>query len=202
MCEVCANTLKKNQIKRHAGQCNSREFTCVDCSQTFSGRDLDNHTVCKSEAEKYFGKFYTGKDQKAASSTSGKEGSAVGQSGGEKKEKKEGQVRNGDDDKNEKNKKSRKIEEDSDEIEEKKTEKSKENEQRWKGWKNEIKYILKEHKEGIEAKELKKLLLKKHKKSFGNKEGIDEMFKSKIKFSRFVSKGNMVFYYRYLKGEE
>ena len=199
MCEVCANTLKKNQIKRHAGQCNSREFTCVDCSQTFSGRDLDNHTVCKSEAEKYFGKFYTGKDQKGAS---GKEGGSGGQPGGQKKEKKEEPIRNAEAEKSEKNKKSREIEEDSDEKEDKKTKRTQENEQRWKGWKNEIKYILKEHKEGIEVKDLKKILLKKHKKKFGEKEGLDETFKSKIKFSRFVSRGNMIFYHRYLKGEE
>lgn len=64
MCDTCAATLKKNQVKNHQFQCRgAKVFTCVDCSQTFQGPQLDAHTVCKSEAEKYFGKFYS-KDEK------------------------------------------------------------------------------------------------------------------------------------------
>ena len=59
MCDCCAATLKKNQVKRHYSECRgAKVFTCVDCSKDFSGQELDNHTSCKSEAEKYFGKFY------------------------------------------------------------------------------------------------------------------------------------------------
>ena len=59
MCDTCAATVKKNQVKRHKNECRGAEvFTCVDCSKNFSGVDLDKHTSCKTEGEKYFGKFY------------------------------------------------------------------------------------------------------------------------------------------------
>lgn len=58
MCDCCATTLKKNQVKKHIFDCRgAKVFTCIDCSQDFSGQELDKHVSCKSEAEKYFGKF-------------------------------------------------------------------------------------------------------------------------------------------------
>jgi cell growth-regulating nucleolar protein len=67
MCDSCAATLKKNQVKRHKFECrNASVFTCIDCSKNFSGQDLENHTSCKTEAEKYFGKFYDSKKKSGA----------------------------------------------------------------------------------------------------------------------------------------
>jgi hypothetical protein len=36
-------------------------MTCVDCNTSYDRQQVDTHTTCKSEAEKYFGKFYKGK---------------------------------------------------------------------------------------------------------------------------------------------
>lgn len=61
MCDSCAETLKKNQVKKHYFQCSTQSMTCVDCNTSYNRQQVDAHTSCKTEAEKYFGKFYQGK---------------------------------------------------------------------------------------------------------------------------------------------
>ncbi|OMJ75338.1 hypothetical protein SteCoe_25534 [Stentor coeruleus] len=45
-------------------------MTCVDCNTSYDRQQIDAHTSCKTEAEKYFGKFYQGK--KTSDETKGK----------------------------------------------------------------------------------------------------------------------------------
>ena len=55
VCDGCNETLKKNQVDKHASRCRvCTSVTCVDCSVSFYGNDYA-HTVCISEAEKYEG---------------------------------------------------------------------------------------------------------------------------------------------------
>jgi cell growth-regulating nucleolar protein len=62
VCEGCNETLKKNQVDRHAQRCKScYAVTCVDCQVTFPGDDYAAHTTCISEAEKYEKSIYKGK---------------------------------------------------------------------------------------------------------------------------------------------
>lgn len=50
----CLQTLKKNQVDKHAHTCKScYAVTCVDCQVVFHGDDYAAHTTCVSEAEKY-----------------------------------------------------------------------------------------------------------------------------------------------------
>lgn len=169
MCDVCASTLKKNQVKNHFSQCRSRNFTCVDCSKSLTGQELDAHTVCISEAEKYFGKFYQGKNEE-------KKGN-----GGKAEQKGE---KTGDKEKINKNK--------GDKEKKGKVEK-------WKGWKNEIKNVLKEQSDGIEERKLKKIVVKRFVECGGVNSELDEVFDMKVGFRRFVKKDDKVYYYRFLK---
>ncbi|OMJ91740.1 hypothetical protein SteCoe_5639 [Stentor coeruleus] len=70
MCDLCAETFKKNQVKNHYYQCSTQFMTCVDCNKSYNRQEIDAHTSCKTEAEKYFGKFYQGK--KTSEETKGK----------------------------------------------------------------------------------------------------------------------------------
>lgn len=66
VCEGCNESLKKNQVDKHAQRCRScHAVTCVDCSVTFYGDDYAAHTVCVSEAQKYEGSLYKAKAQKS-----------------------------------------------------------------------------------------------------------------------------------------
>lgn len=65
VCEGCNETLKKNQVEKHASRCRQcHAVTCVDCSQTFYGNDFEGHTTCISEAEKYEGSLFKPKASK------------------------------------------------------------------------------------------------------------------------------------------
>ena len=65
VCEGCNETLKKNQVDKHASRCRQcKAVTCVDCSVTFYGNDYEKHVSCISEAEKYEGALYKGKKAK------------------------------------------------------------------------------------------------------------------------------------------
>ena len=68
VCEGCNETLKKNQVDKHAFRCrNCYAVTCVDCQQTFPGDTYTQHTECISEAEKYEGALYQGGKKKKKS---------------------------------------------------------------------------------------------------------------------------------------
>ena len=61
VCEGCNESLKKNQVDKHAQRCRScHAVTCVDCQVTFYGDDYVQHTTCVSEAEKYEKSLYKG----------------------------------------------------------------------------------------------------------------------------------------------
>jgi cell growth-regulating nucleolar protein len=65
VCEGCNESLKKNQVDKHANRCrNCHAVTCVDCQVTFWGNDYAVHTSCVSEAEKYEGSLYKAKAKK------------------------------------------------------------------------------------------------------------------------------------------
>ena len=62
VCEGCNESMKKNQVDKHANRCRScYAVTCVDCSVTFYGNDYATHLVCVSEAEKYEKTLYKAK---------------------------------------------------------------------------------------------------------------------------------------------
>ena len=62
VCEGCNESMKKNQVDKHAARCRScHAVTCVDCSVTFYGNDYATHLVCVSEAEKYEKTLYKAK---------------------------------------------------------------------------------------------------------------------------------------------
>ena len=66
VCEGCNESLKKNQVDKHAARCrNCAAVTCVDCQVTFWGNDYAAHTSCISEAEKYEGGLYKAKAKAA-----------------------------------------------------------------------------------------------------------------------------------------
>ena len=64
VCDGCNETLKKNQVDKHAQRCRvCAAVTCVDCSVSFYGNDYAAHTTCISEAEKYEGSLYKAKSK-------------------------------------------------------------------------------------------------------------------------------------------
>jgi ABC-type ATPase with predicted acetyltransferase domain len=152
----------------------------------FTGRDLDAHTVCKSEAEKYFGKFY---QPKSSTQASNKEQSKAPNKEISYESEKNSKV----------SEKIQSLEENSKRL---KNEKDENNEvEKWKGWKNEIKKVLVECKEGVQVKDLKRKVVRRFKKCFGDRLGVDDIFEKKVQFHRFVKRGDSVFYYRCLNGE-
>lgn len=65
VCEGCNESLKKNQVDKHAMKCaGCWAVTCVDCSVTFPDNEYATHTSCVSEAQKYEGSLYKGKKEK------------------------------------------------------------------------------------------------------------------------------------------
>mmetsp|Transcript_2912 Transcript_2912/g.5966 ORF Transcript_2912/g.5966 Transcript_2912/m.5966 type:complete len:292 (+) Transcript_2912:214-1089(+) len=61
VCDGCNESLKKNQVDRHASRCSSCwAVTCVDCNVTFPGDEYRSHTTCVSEAERYERSVYRG----------------------------------------------------------------------------------------------------------------------------------------------
>lgn len=182
MCDECANTLKKNQVKKHFTQCRSKFFSCVDCNQSMTGPQLDAHTVCKSEAEKYFGKFYQGNGDKGKANNG--KSQAEGKTDAKNQEKKE---------KFEEKKGSAKVEEKSGDKE------GKLNAGKWRGWKNEIKNVLKEQTDGIEKRKLKKIIVQKFGNCYGDKNNLADIFETKIGFRRFIEQDGKIYYYRFLK---
>jgi hypothetical protein len=54
-CDTCGDVLTKGKIKNHAMRCRIRKLSCLDCSTDFAypSAELDAHTSCISEADKY-----------------------------------------------------------------------------------------------------------------------------------------------------
>jgi 23S rRNA maturation-related 3'-5' exoribonuclease YhaM len=49
--------LKKPKLASH--RCGNPQFSCIDCSKTFYGKEYVSHTSCITEVEKYQGKMKT-----------------------------------------------------------------------------------------------------------------------------------------------
>lgn len=59
VCQGCNESLKKNQVDKHAMKCRDcHAVACVDCQKTFYGNDYAAHTTCMSEAQRYQGALY------------------------------------------------------------------------------------------------------------------------------------------------
>lgn len=53
VCESCNDVVKKSTIGKHRSRCDAAAFSCIDCNKTFVGAQVDSHTSCVTEAEKY-----------------------------------------------------------------------------------------------------------------------------------------------------
>ncbi|KAI3447177.1 hypothetical protein Pfo_003842 [Paulownia fortunei] len=52
-CEDCGDNLKKPKLPNHFRQCSASKLSCIDCGQVFGQQDVEGHTQCITEAEKY-----------------------------------------------------------------------------------------------------------------------------------------------------
>ncbi|KAH6761663.1 zinc ion binding protein [Perilla frutescens var. hirtella] len=52
-CEDCGDNLKKPKLPNHFRQCSAFKLSCIDCGQVFGQQDVEGHTQCITEAEKY-----------------------------------------------------------------------------------------------------------------------------------------------------
>lgn len=62
-CNGCGETLKKQKVDQHP--CRS-SYSCIDCNVNFMGNEYRKHTKCVSEAQRYQGNLYQGKEDKGA----------------------------------------------------------------------------------------------------------------------------------------
>lgn len=65
ICDACGQTIKKQKVEKHyQTECRRCSvLSCLDCGKDFPGDSYASHTSCISEAEKYQGKLYKGKDK-------------------------------------------------------------------------------------------------------------------------------------------
>jgi cell growth-regulating nucleolar protein len=65
ICDACGQTIKKQKVEKHyQTECrNCSVLSCIDCGKDFPGDSYVSHTSCISEAEKYQGKLYKGKEK-------------------------------------------------------------------------------------------------------------------------------------------
>lgn len=61
-CYRCNETVKKPKMAKHLLSCGSEWVTCIDCNKRFSWEEWESHTTCISEAQKYQGKLFQGKE--------------------------------------------------------------------------------------------------------------------------------------------
>ena len=66
VCDYCQETIKKHKLDQHTYKCPQAQFSCVDCSVTFTGTEYRNHSSCISEAEKYQKALYRPKHKNVA----------------------------------------------------------------------------------------------------------------------------------------
>ncbi|KAL3623628.1 hypothetical protein CASFOL_032444 [Castilleja foliolosa] len=52
-CEDCGDNLKKPKLANHFRQCSAFKLSCIDCGKVFGQQDVESHTQCITEAEKY-----------------------------------------------------------------------------------------------------------------------------------------------------
>ncbi|KAI5674321.1 hypothetical protein M9H77_14685 [Catharanthus roseus] len=52
-CEDCGDNLKKPKLPNHFRMCSASKLSCIDCGQMFGRQDVEGHTQCITEAEKY-----------------------------------------------------------------------------------------------------------------------------------------------------
>jgi len=61
-CQKCNESFKKPKVEQHLLRCGSGYVTCIDCNKVFAWNEFQAHTSCVSEAQKYQGKLYEGKE--------------------------------------------------------------------------------------------------------------------------------------------
>ncbi|CAE7585488.1 LYAR [Symbiodinium natans] len=61
-CGLCNETVKKPKLAKHLQRCGSHTVSCIDCSKVFAWNEWESHTSCMSEAQKYQGNLYQGKE--------------------------------------------------------------------------------------------------------------------------------------------
>ncbi|KAK8654729.1 hypothetical protein V6N13_107329 [Hibiscus sabdariffa] len=52
-CEDCGENLKKPKLANHFRICSASKFSCIDCGVIFGQQNVQSHTQCITEAEKY-----------------------------------------------------------------------------------------------------------------------------------------------------
>uniref|UniRef100_A0A915D4H6 Zinc finger C2H2 LYAR-type domain-containing protein n=1 Tax=Ditylenchus dipsaci TaxID=166011 RepID=A0A915D4H6_9BILA len=63
-CDVCGDSLKKNQVQKHTFHCKSNTFSCIDCQSVFDKTTFKEHIKCITENQKYGGANYVAKENK------------------------------------------------------------------------------------------------------------------------------------------
>ncbi|KAL3535569.1 hypothetical protein ACH5RR_004030 [Cinchona calisaya] len=52
-CEDCGDNLKKPKLPNHFRICSASKLSCIDCGQVFGQQNVESHTQCITEAQKY-----------------------------------------------------------------------------------------------------------------------------------------------------
>ncbi|CAI9100657.1 OLC1v1037802C2 [Oldenlandia corymbosa var. corymbosa] len=52
-CEDCGDNLKKPKLPGHFRMCSASKLSCIDCGEVFGQHNVESHTQCITEAEKY-----------------------------------------------------------------------------------------------------------------------------------------------------
>ncbi|KAL3830010.1 hypothetical protein ACJIZ3_018812 [Penstemon smallii] len=52
-CEDCGDNLKKPKLPNHFRCCSAFKLSCIDCGEVFGQHNVESHTQCITEAEKY-----------------------------------------------------------------------------------------------------------------------------------------------------
>ncbi|XP_027073011.1 uncharacterized protein [Coffea arabica] len=52
-CDDCGDNLKKPKLPNHFRTCSASKLSCIDCGEIFGRQNVESHTQCVTEAEKY-----------------------------------------------------------------------------------------------------------------------------------------------------
>lgn len=63
-CDLCNESLKKNQVEKHTYKCRSQSYSCIDCQVCFTPQTYQQHVKCMTENQKYGSKNYVEKEAK------------------------------------------------------------------------------------------------------------------------------------------
>ncbi|KRX10594.1 hypothetical protein PPERSA_05414 [Pseudocohnilembus persalinus] len=160
VCYYCDQTLKKKQLNNHQYQCQRpTKFICIDCKKTFIGGEHESHTNCMTEKEKYWGQYKDGVPGKQKPTQQQNNNNKNNNNNQQKQQQEEEEKKIVDT--NENAKKEEKIEEQQVAKKRKLSKQSQNGEEsvEFLGWKKEIRKVLKQQKEPVKIKQLKKTLV-------------------------------------------